>query len=373
MPDNKSFSILIIDDNLPSSKLLEMALTKEGYRVFTSADGSTGRYMASELHPNLILLDIIMPGENGFEVIKKLKKNAKTVSIPIIFITGKDDLDTKIQSFNLGAVDYITKPFHILEVIARIRLHLKLSLATNYLIANQTKKLKQIHTAQQSMLISSKDLPKANFAVWYKALLEAGGDFYDIFQISDEIYGYFIADVSGHDIATGFITAAVKVLLRQNCLPMYSPMESMQMLNNILTDQLPGSKYMTACYAKLNRKARCLTVINAGHPPLIFIPKDREAFLVELTGDVIGMFESTCFESIVINVNKGDRFVMITDGVIENPVEKKIWTKGMAEIKTACEKIRDVPIQDVPEKLKALVINNNFPPEDDMVILCAEV
>ncbi|HBN26249.1 MAG TPA: histidine kinase [Desulfobacteraceae bacterium] len=373
MPDNKSFSILIIDDNVLNNKLMEMALTKEGYRVLTSSDGPTGRHIASELHPDLILLDIIMPGENGFEVIKKLKKNAETASIPIIFITGKDDLDTKIQSFNFGAVDYITKPFHTLEVIARIRLHLKLSLATNYLIASQTKKLKQIHTTQQSMLISSKSLPKANFAVWYKALLEAGGDFYDIFQISEEIYGYFIADVSGHDIATGFITAAVKVLLKQNCLPMYSPMESMQMLNNILTDQLPGSKYITACYAKLNRKSRRLTVVNAGHPPLIFIPKEREAFLVELTGDVIGMFKNTCFESIDIKVNKGDRFVMITDGVIENPQKRKIWTKGMDEIKAACEEIRDVPIQDAPEKLKNLIINNNFTPEDDMVILCAEV
>ena len=326
MAGNKIISLLVIDDSVVTCELLKHALTREGYKVYTSTTGADGRKIAVEKLPDIIILDIMMPGENGFEVIKKFKENSVTASIPIIFISGRDDISSKIKCFELGAVDYITKPFHMVEVIARIRLHLKLSFATNYLISSQTEKLSQIHAAQQSMLVSPEDLPKAQFGAWYKALFEAGGDFYDVFQISDEIFGYFVADVSGHDIATSFITAAVKVLLKQNCLPIYSPQESMKMLNNVLTDVLPGSKYMTACYVKLNRKANLFTLVNAGHLPVIFLPKDQNAFFVELSGDVIGMFKNVSYGSMDIKVKKGDRFFMFTDGLIETSKKRKIWT-----------------------------------------------
>ncbi|MCD4741709.1 MAG: response regulator, partial [Desulfobacteraceae bacterium] len=156
------FTILAVDDNLLNLKLIEKSLEKEGYRVISAINGPLARQLAVEEKPDLILLDIQMPGENGFEVIQRLKDNSETNSIPVIFLTGVREVDYKLKGFKLGAVDYIIKPFHPLEVLARVRIHLKLSIATNSLILEQAQKLDQVTVAQTSMLPTPKDLPDAS-------------------------------------------------------------------------------------------------------------------------------------------------------------------------------------------------------------------
>ena len=97
------------------------------------------------------------------------------------------------------------------------------------------------------------------------------GDFYDILSISDRITAYFVADFSGHDIQISYMTASVKALLAQNCTPVYSPAESMKMINDVLVEIMPDGKYLTACYMHLNRATHKLTIINAGHPPVVVL------------------------------------------------------------------------------------------------------
>jgi len=174
METNKPLSILVVDDNALNRKVIEISLSKEGYRVLSAHDGPSGRKIATEEIPDLILLDIKMPGEDGFQVMKALKSNSTTTSIPVIFLTGVTEMDAKLSGFDLGAVDYIIKPFHPLEVLARVRLHLKLSIATNSLITSQAQKLKQLTTAQASLLTTPAQLPEANFGVFYESLHEAG-------------------------------------------------------------------------------------------------------------------------------------------------------------------------------------------------------
>ncbi|MBU2452169.1 MAG: response regulator, partial [Proteobacteria bacterium] len=217
MGNKQPYTVLAVDDNLLNLKLIEKSLSKEGYRIFSANNGPDARAIAVKEQPDLIILDIEMPGENGFDVIKKLKDNIKTNSIPVIFLTGVIEVDSKLKGFDLGAVDYITKPFHPLEVLARVRIHLKLSIATNSLIADQASKLRQVTEAQVAMLPTPEENPDALFGVYYKSLEEAGGDFYDILNISDKITGYFVADFSGHDIKISYMTASVKALLAQNC------------------------------------------------------------------------------------------------------------------------------------------------------------
>lgn len=271
-----SLSILVVDDNPLNVKLLETALIKEGYLILKAFNGPDARKIALEKKPHLILLDIQMPGENGFEVIKHLKENAVTASIPVIFLTGVSEIDSKLEGFELGAVDYITKPFHPLEVTARARLHLKLSIATNSLISSQAAKLRQITEAQTSLLVTPAQYPDANFGVDYRSLQEAGGDFYEVLPISESIFGYFVADFSGHDISTSYLTSSVKGLLKQNCSLIYQPGESIKMINDVLTEILPPGKYLTACYARLNRRKKQMVIISAGHPPVCYVP-DRKS------------------------------------------------------------------------------------------------
>ena len=336
-------------------------------------NGQEARQLVIEEPPDIILLDIMMPGENGFEVIKRLKEDSRTLSIPVIFLTAVDELDQKIRGFDLGAVDYITKPFHIREVLSRVRLHLKLSLVTNSLIAYQAEKLRQIQDGQASMLVEPEELPEARFSVYYRSLLEAGGDFYDVLQISEDIFGYFVGDVSGHDIATSYVTAAVKALLKQNCIQVYEPVESLSMVNNVLVEVFPEGKYMTACYVRLNRKSKRMTIINGGHPPVVYLPVNGEARLIKLEGDILGIFSDVHFGHQDIKVKEGDRFFMFTDGLIEESEKKKVWTGGLHNLLNACFQLKDTPIRESAEVLANLMIGKGNKSWDDIVVLGIEV
>jgi len=371
--ENRELSILTVDDNVVNLKLLTSALLKEGYKALTAVDGTQARQIASCEKPDLIILDIMMPGEDGFEVIRRLKRDPRTASIPVIFLTSKSELDSKMLGFDLGAVDYVTKPFHVQEVIARVRLHLKLSLATNSMIANQAEKLRQIQDAQAAMLVRPEDLPEASFGVHYMSLLEAGGDFYDVLRISEHIFGYFIADLSGHDLATGYMTSAVKALLKQNCIPLYQPIESIRIINDVLAEILPLGKYLTACYARLNRKTKKMTIINCGHPPIAYLPKKGKSRLIMLEGDILGTFRDVYFGNQEIRVNKGDRFILYSDGLIEDPGEKKVWTDGLDDLLKACDQLRDLPISQVAGSLFDLLRGNKGKIEDDIVVMAIEI
>lgn len=364
-------SVLAVDDNPINLQLLKATLGKEGYDVVTADNGPDARRIAVDTLPDIILLDIQMPRESGFDVIRFLKNNALTASVPVIFLTGVSELDSKLEGFDLGAVDYITKPFHPLEVVARVRLHLKLSIATNSLIASQTQKLKQLTEAQTSMLTRPEKYPAAKFGVHYLALHEAGGDFYEVIRISDDIYGYFVADFSGHDIKTSYLTSSVKGLLRQNCSLIYQPRETIKMINDVLVEILPDGKYLTACYLRLNRK-KIIEIINAGHPPLCYIPAKGEPKVVQLDGDVVGIFKNVVYGRQTIPVKKGDRFYLYTDGLLETSENQKVWTENVDTMISACTGAADLPIREAPRKICDLICGSTEL-MDDIVILGVEV
>ncbi|MFA6358297.1 MAG: response regulator [Candidatus Omnitrophota bacterium] len=113
--------ILIVEDEKDIIKMIEYNLKKEGFRVIDARDGEDALDLAGREHPDLILLDLMLPGMDGLEVCKTLKKESKTISIPIIMLTAKSQETDKVVGLELGADDYITKPFSPRELIARIR------------------------------------------------------------------------------------------------------------------------------------------------------------------------------------------------------------------------------------------------------------
>ncbi len=179
------------------------------------------------------------------------------------------------------------------------------------------RKLTLVHESQNAMLVQPEDIPIARFSVFYSALDEAGGDFYDVFKFDDNLCGYFVADIAGHDIGVGFLTASVRALLRQNCTVHFSPETSVGTINNVLCDILSPYEYVTGCYAVLDRRTGTLTVLNMGHPPLLLIPRTGEARLIQSDGDVLGMFRNTTYSAVQLKVSTGDRFVLYTDGLVE--------------------------------------------------------
>jgi DNA-binding NtrC family response regulator len=131
--DHSKQHILIIDDEPINLKILSRKLETEGYEVIVASRGETGLHLVNESHPDLILLDIMMPEIDGYEVCRRLKEAPQTRDIPIIFLTSKTDTDDVIKGFELGAVDYVGKPFKHLELLARVKTHLKLQSTENRL------------------------------------------------------------------------------------------------------------------------------------------------------------------------------------------------------------------------------------------------
>ena len=119
-------TILIVDDSAQNVRLLSHVLKKEGYEIQTTPGGREAIEKVEEWTPDIILLDIVMPGLDGYEVCERLKNREKTASIPIIFLSALSETDSKVKGFEVGGVDYITKPFQREEVLARIDLHVRL-------------------------------------------------------------------------------------------------------------------------------------------------------------------------------------------------------------------------------------------------------
>ncbi|NDJ25149.1 response regulator [Nostoc sp. B(2019)] len=148
--------ILIVDDTATNLEFISEILTDAGFKVALASDGEIALKQVQYRLPDLILLDVMMPRMDGFETCKKLKLNPETCDIPVIFTTANSDTDSKVEGLSIGAVDYITKPFHEKELLARIKTHLQLRNLTKTLeerVVDRTAALsKALQDLQESQL-----------------------------------------------------------------------------------------------------------------------------------------------------------------------------------------------------------------------------
>ncbi len=154
-------NILIIDDNPVNLRILADYLEAHGYGILVARDGQSGLDKAEFAVPDLILLDVMMPGIDGFETCRLLKQNEKTESIPVIFMTALSDTEHKLEGFEVGAVDYVTKPLQQKEVLARIRTHLRLRELTEKLEELVAERTAELEAAYQALY--KVDQTKADF------------------------------------------------------------------------------------------------------------------------------------------------------------------------------------------------------------------
>jgi signal transduction histidine kinase len=137
--DRKDSKILIVDDMPENLQVLALTLNDEGYKVAFASSGKQALQIAKSKTPDLILLDVQMPDMNGYQTCEALKSDEQTKDIPIIFLTAKHELDDIVKGFNIGAIDYITKPFNQAELLARVSTHLQLKFYRDELIQKNLK------------------------------------------------------------------------------------------------------------------------------------------------------------------------------------------------------------------------------------------
>ncbi|MBI4661837.1 MAG: AAA-like domain-containing protein [Verrucomicrobia bacterium] len=155
--------VLVVDDIAENRRVLTQTLESEGYKVSAAPSGEVALKIAERDVPDLILLDLLMPGINGFETCRRLKATEATRDVPVIFITANDELESLLEGFEVGAVDFISKPFQAREVLVRSQTHLKLSLLTRALI-RKNRELSELN-AQLEAQIALRQQMEQNFSV----------------------------------------------------------------------------------------------------------------------------------------------------------------------------------------------------------------
>lgn len=325
--DKKHQTILVVDDDVSIVKFVEFILVRHGYRVQIARNGQKALLQMEKDPPDLILLDCVMPGIDGFELCRRIRENSDYDDVPVIFITAKTDSQDIAKGFLIGGADYVTKPIDHIQLMARINTQIELAVARRQLrqraaelesiVGKQTIRLDQVRDGQQQLLVDPAAVAGIQTAVRFQAAYEAGGDFYDIVRLGEDVYGFLVADVSGHDLGTAYLTGALKALTASFTNETLSVTETFFMLNNSLNKFLDPIQYATACYVKYSPSRRELKLISAGHPGPLIQTIDGDVQYTEIVGDVLGMYDIIRCETREIIVQPGERLYLYTDGLIE--------------------------------------------------------
>src|SRR5262252_10343522 len=210
--------ILVVDDTPLNISVITGAL-KDTYRTKVATSGAKALAIAmTDEKPDLILLNVMMPEMDEYEVCRRLKVDPMTREIPVIFLTAQTDAEDEMRGFEVGAVDYVHKPFSPAVVKARVRSHILLREARAQLAAQLLALNNELEMARQIQLSilphSIPELPQLSIAARFLPMTSVAGDFYDFIQVDDKHIGILIADVSGHGLPSALIASMLQVALK---------------------------------------------------------------------------------------------------------------------------------------------------------------
>ena len=353
--------ILIVDDTPANLRVLAQMLSDRNYRVRAVTSGLRALEAAQAASPDLILLDVKMPEMDGYEVCRRLKADQRTRETPIIFISALDDVQDKVKAFTAGGVDYVTKPFHWEEVLARIETHLALrSLQRQLQDANGRfeRELALAGATQASFL--PKQLPDVSgwqLAVTLIPARQTSGDFYDIALLPNGRLGILVADVADKGAGAALYMALSWTLIRTYTSEYPTQPERVLSAANhrILTDT-DANQFVTTFYGILDPTTGELAYCNAGHNPpyLVSGQKGKEARKLTRTGIPLGIFGDQEWGQAVVQLAPGDTLVLYTDGVTdaENGQgaffgEDRLLDSIRANVGGAADEVRNGIIADV--------------------------
>jgi sigma-B regulation protein RsbU (phosphoserine phosphatase) len=363
-------SILIVDDAPANLRLLSQMLSKLGYGVRAVTSGKRALTSVRTAPPDLILLDIKMPGLDGYEVCKHLKADPETSNIPVIFISALDDIQDKVQAFATGGVDYITKPFQIEEVLARVDTHLALRRLQSQLRDANRKLMDANERMERELALAGKvqasflpgELPAGDgwqLAAALKPARQTSGDFYDAVSLPNGQLGLLVADVVDKGVGAALFMALSWILVRTYAseYPTQPELVLRAVNHRVLADTDSG-QFVTIFYGILDPATGTLTYCNAGHPPplLYHVRQANEAHPLSGTGMALGVLETETWERATVQLGPGDVLVLYSDGVTDAQDElgasfgyERLKARVQASLGLSASEIRDALFAEIDE------------------------
>jgi serine phosphatase RsbU (regulator of sigma subunit)/HPt (histidine-containing phosphotransfer) domain-containing protein len=338
--------VLLVDDDAESIQAVHSIL-KDEYKVRVAMTGAKALDLAEfGVVPDLILLDVVMPDIDGYEVCSRLKANRSTQDIPVIFLTGRIEVADETRGFKVGAIDYIRKPFSPPIVKARVRTQLMLRDAHQTVARQLTTINTELEMARQVQLaILPPETPKIRgleVAARYIPMSSVAGDFYDFIGVDEKHVGILIADVSGHGLAAALIASMLQAALAAQSVHASQPARVLEGLNQALSGKFP-SHFVTAAYLFLDLQKGTANYAGAGHPPLLLWRKKSGSTAEVLeNGLMLGPSPDSTYSQITWPLESGDKIVLFTDGIVEarNPAGEEF---GMNRLKRFVEQNHALP------------------------------
>jgi sigma-B regulation protein RsbU (phosphoserine phosphatase) len=313
--------VLLVDDT-PANIQIVNAILKDLYQIRVATNGAKALdLVTSDPVPDLILLDVMMPEMDGFEVCARLKAAPATRDIPVIFLTGQTEVEDETRGFEVGGVDYIHKPFSQSVVRARVHTHLVLRGISEELTRQLLDIKTELETARQIQLsILPRKMPRIDgldIATRYIPMGSVAGDFYDFILVDEKRIGVLVADVSGHGMPAALISSMLKIALAAQSPFASDPARVLSGLNQALCGKFRGH-FVTATYTFIDAEKGRIFYAGAGHPPLLLRNRcsgKAEEFLEN--GLLLGSFPRATYSAMEIPFNEGDSIVLYTDGILK--------------------------------------------------------
>jgi sigma-B regulation protein RsbU (phosphoserine phosphatase) len=325
-------TLLVVDD-APANIQVVQSILKDEYKIRVATSGEKAlELVKTQPRPDLILLDVMMPGLDGYQVCEQLKAAPETRDIPVIFLTGRTEIDDETKGLALGALDYIRKPFSPAIVKARVRTQLLLRDSreqVNRQVQAVNHELEMARYIQLSILPGrAPAVPGVTVAVRYLPMTTIAGDYYDYLPVDEKRLGILVADVSGHGAPSALITSMLKIVLAEQAPHASDPAKVLGGMNDALCGKF-DRHFVTAAYIFLDLEKGILRYGGAGHPPLsIWRASSGKAEAIEENGLLLAQFPDETYTFVEVPFESGDRVVLNTDGVSEcqNPEGEEFGT-----------------------------------------------
>jgi|RhiMethySRZTD1v2_1073278.scaffolds.fasta_scaffold03143_19 sigma-B regulation protein RsbU (phosphoserine phosphatase) len=312
--------VLIVDDVRTNVELLVRAL-KDDYRLAVAQDGESALRSVRAAPPDLVLLDIMMPGLDGYEVCRRLKLDSRTRDIPVVFLTSLDEVRDKARGFEAGAADYITKPFEILEVKARVGALLRAKAyqdAIRELLESELRVAREIQRGLVPRNFAALGGPAAECFACLEPARAVGGDLYDVFRVDDRRLCLVVGDVSGKGIPAALFMVMTITLIRSLARLSGRPDEILARVNDALAADNPSSMFVTLFCAVLDTETGRLTCASGGHlSPMLIRPGAEARPVLASEGTLVGVQPGLAFPATEVELAPHDLLVAFTDGVTE--------------------------------------------------------
>jgi sigma-B regulation protein RsbU (phosphoserine phosphatase) len=326
-------ALLVVDDNEDNRYTLTRRLNKEGYRnLCTANDGRAALDILKAQPFDLVLLDIMMPELNGYEVLEQMKASPALRDVPVIMISALSEIDSVIRCIELGAEDYLSKPFNPTLLRARVGATLEKKRLRDEVRASLVRLEEELDAArkmQLGMLPSVFPACTPERPVEVHALMEAarevGGDLYDCFYASEHRFCFLVGDVSGKGAPAAMFMARTRSLVRlaielsvQLGAAPLDPAHIAEVVNRELCQNNDDRMFVTLFLGLLDTRTGVLACTNAGHPQPHVLRASGQVAIMDCKPEIpLGVRSKSSYQTVTVTIGPGDAVFVVSDGVVE--------------------------------------------------------